>query len=91
MEANSGVNGMNQVSRKWMEYVQMRAQNDPVYQQMFLEYRKLERRFMQIEKEIPVQYRDVLWDYFGLCDDMTLRLAEIACICLAEQVGHGPN
>ena len=65
--------------RARMEFLETLAQKDPLYMKMFGQYQKLEARFRSIEGDIPPEYRDIIWDYFGICDDMTRRITELAC------------
>ena len=67
------------VVQQKINVVEAIAKGDEVYINMFSELRQLERRFFEIEPSIPPEDRDVMWDYFGLCEDMTHRLLEIAC------------
>ena len=56
------------------------AKGDPIYQNMLAEYVDLEKQFFAIEECIPAEHRDIIWDYFDICDAMTHRLAELACL-----------
>ena len=71
---------MDAEANRRMEYLEKQAEKDPVYRDLFRRYRELETVFRDIEGKILSEYRDIIWDYFGCCDDMTRRLTELACI-----------
>lgn len=66
--------------QKRLDILDALAKSDSVYQNMFAEYVQLEIQFFAIEELIPAEQRDIIWDYLGICDAMTHRLAELACI-----------
>lgn len=67
------------VVQQKINVVEAIAKGDEVYIDLFSKLKRLEQVFFEIEPSIPPEHRDVMWDYFGLCEDMTHRLLEIAC------------
>ena len=66
--------------QKRLDILDTIAKCDSIYQNMFAEYTQLEKQFFAIEQLIPAEQRDIIWDYFDVCNAMTHRLAELACM-----------
>ena len=56
------------------------AQSDPEYAQMLVELRALEPEYEAVLKQLPAQQEDILRDYLSLCEAMSWRLFQIACV-----------
>ena len=55
------------------------AGQDPEYQQLLTEHRKLEQRLLAQLDTMDAQQRDAVLDYLGLAGEMHRKLLEFSC------------
>jgi hypothetical protein len=58
------------------------AMNDPCYQSLLEECRKLELEYLRILRKLPERDRDILERYISLCEELEYRKT---CLAIADE------
>lgn len=58
------------------------AMIDLQYRQMMRDYKALEKKFDRVVGQLPEDVRGTVWDYVMLCEDMSIRKLQLACILI---------
>lgn len=64
---------------KKLERVEELANRDEVYCLLMDELRDLEQQFDAMTEELPMEKRNLIWDFVMQCEDISARKLEVAC------------
>lgn len=64
--------------------IDLLAENDPLYQEMLLRCRLLEKQFDAIVQTLTTSQQNTVWDFVMLCEAMSERKLELACTYLSN-------
>ena len=76
---------MDEKTRKKLDYIDALLKEDLLYRQMLEQCVVLEKRFDAMVKALPDEDRALAWDFVMLCEDMSRRALEIACMHLPDK------
>ena len=71
--------------REKLDFIDVLLEEDILYQQMLKHCGVLEKRFDAMVKALPDEDRALAWDFVMLCEDMSRRALEIACMHLPDK------
>lgn len=68
-----------QITKK-LERIDMLANRDEKYIRMLRRGRILEKRFDAMIEALPMEQRNLAWDFVMLCEEMSDRKLKLACL-----------